>query len=263
MARIHTFEVGYCTHPACIAVRGEGWKPKKFPARAFLIETRKGHYLWDTGYSAHFEMHAKGVYAPYRWITPVHYDDSVEDLRHQLFQFGVTPAMLRGILLSHFHADHIAGLPDFPSIPLWASREAVMGVAGLRGLRALAQGFIPTLLPSDFTDRVRLYDDEERASLPEALLPFKYGRQLDDSDEVIIVALPGHAKGHVGAFVQTDAGWVLLASDSSWSSEGYKNLVGPSEISFLLQDDRKAYYETLHRLHALHLKGVPILLSHA
>ncbi len=51
MARIHTFIVGYCTHPACMALRGAGLATRKFPARAYLLETRSGLYLLDTGYA--------------------------------------------------------------------------------------------------------------------------------------------------------------------------------------------------------------------
>lgn len=263
MAKLHVFEVGYCTHPACIAVRGAGIAPRKFPARAYLIETRQGCYLWDTGYSQHFEEFARGIYAPYKWVTPVSYDDNTDCLLAQLSAIGLGPSDLRGILLSHYHADHVAGLRDFPSVPLWSSPEALASIKGLRGLRALLQAFIPELLPIDFDARISTFSSAQWRPLPGALSPFQHGWYMPESDELIVVPLPGHAAGHIGAFVQTDSGWVLLASDAAWATAGYESLVGPSEIAFLVQDNRAAYYETLKKLHAIHLRGIPIFLSHA
>ena len=75
--------------------------------------------------------------------------------------------------------------------------------------------------------------------------------------------LPGHAAGHLGAFVLEDTGWTLIASDAAWAAEGYEQLRGPSELSFLIQDSRSAYYETLKKIHLLNMGGeVKIELTH-
>lgn len=37
MAKVTVFEVGYCTHIGCMALRG-GFRVCKFPARAYLLE---------------------------------------------------------------------------------------------------------------------------------------------------------------------------------------------------------------------------------
>ena len=75
--------------------------------------------------------------------------------------------------------------------------------------------------------------------------------------------LPGHAAGHIGAFVLTDSGWELLASDAAWSPKSYESLRGPSRMAHLVMDNSAAYYQTLNRLHQLHLGGnVKIHLCH-
>lgn len=38
MAKVTVFEVGYCTHIGCMALRGAGFRVCKFPARAYLLE---------------------------------------------------------------------------------------------------------------------------------------------------------------------------------------------------------------------------------
>lgn len=263
MARIHTFEVGYCTHPACVALRGAGLATRRFPARAYLLETRSGCYLWDTGYSDQFQAQAKGIYQAYGWVTPVHYQHKHEHLVRQLAARGLAPKDLRGVLISHFHADHVAGLSDYPDVPLYASAVAVNAIRGLTGLQALFKAFIPGLLPKDFESRLRLFEKSNAQLLPAILQPFLAGWPVDPLGEIFVVPLPGHAEGHVGAFVLTDYGWELLAADAAWAPEAYQELRGPSELSFIIQHNRKDYYATLNNLQALHRNAAArIHLSH-
>jgi len=262
MAEIHAFKVGYCTHPACMAVKGAGLRPRPFPSRAYLLMTKSGPYLWDTGYAEHFNEEARGIYAPYRWVTPVHYQHDADCLETQLSRFGVRPRDIREILISHFHADHVAGLRDYPKVPMIASRAALDAIRTLRGLAALRRAFIPALLPQDFEDRIQAFEKAPAQDLPAELFPFTQGWPIDAKGELWAVALPGHAEGHMGAFVQTDSGWQLLAADAAWAPEAYREMRGPAELSFLIQHSRKEYYETLAKLHALDGNGIRIHLSH-
>ena len=84
MARITAFRVGHCTHPSCMVLKGSGLASRCFPSRAYLIETRAGLYLWDTGYAEHFRAAtSKGVYRMYAWVTPIFFDEN-ESLQGQL-----------------------------------------------------------------------------------------------------------------------------------------------------------------------------------
>lgn len=66
MASITAFRVGHCTHPSCMVLKGSGLASRCFPSRAYLIATRAGLYLWDTGYAEHFRAAtSKGVYRMY------------------------------------------------------------------------------------------------------------------------------------------------------------------------------------------------------
>src|SRR5205823_12482995 len=91
----------------------------------------------------------------YRWVTPMHVRPELA-VAAQLPRFGLTPADVKTVVISHFHADHVAGLRDFPHADLVALRSAYADVAGRRGLRALAVAFVPKLLPEDFERRATL-----------------------------------------------------------------------------------------------------------
>ena len=69
--------------------------------------------------------------------------------------FGLAPRDVRRVVVSHFHADHVAGLRDFPNADLVALRSAYEDVAGRRGL-GLAVAFVPALMPDDFDRRAML-----------------------------------------------------------------------------------------------------------
>ncbi len=263
MASITTFRVGHCTHPSCMALKGSGLASRCFPSRAYLIETSRGLYLWDTGYAEHFRAAtAQGVFRLYPWITPVSFEPH-ESLVGQLRDRGIRPDQIDTLILSHFHADHIAGMRDFPKARLLSATRGWDAVRRLSGLRAVRQGFVPGLLPGDIEARLEFVERWSLTALPASLAPFTMAHDITGTGELMVVGLPGHVEGHLGAFVAGDQGWTLLASDAAWLADSYRQLRGPSELSFLIQHSRRAYYATLRRLQALHESGgATIRLTH-
>ncbi|MBW4193747.1 MBL fold metallo-hydrolase [Enterobacter bugandensis] len=264
MAKITAFETGYCTHIGCMALKGAGFKICKFPSRAWLLEVGSHKWLWDTGYSSWFEHYTRsGVFRIYRQVTPVYYDPQAS-LVQQLRVQGLVEGDIDSIILSHFHADHVAGLRDFPNTGCICSGEGWQLVRKLQGFAALRQAFIPGLFPTDFESSLSFIESFESLRLPEALAPFQQGYILPGSKgEIILVPLPGHAAGHFGAFVLTEKGWTLLAADAAWSPDNYRELRGPSRIANMVMSDSAAYYRTLQQLNQLWKNGeVDIRLCH-
>lgn len=249
---------------ACMALRGAGMAVCRFPARAYLIESARGRWLWDTGYASHFLDHTRdGIFKWYRRVTPVHFD-AKQAVARQLRERGVLVGDLTAVILSHFHGDHIAGLRDLQGVPTWLAGGGWSTTRALRGIGALRSGFIPGLIPPDFESSVTAIETFRQIALPSALAPFTHAYAVPGAeDEFLIVHLPGHAEGHIGAFVATEKGWVLLASDAAWSHTGYRELVGPSRLVHAVMSDIGQYYDTLKKLNQLHRHGrVCIRLTH-
>jgi glyoxylase-like metal-dependent hydrolase (beta-lactamase superfamily II) len=264
MATITAFEAGYCTHLACIALRGTGLRTCQFPSRAYLIETARGRWLWDTGYATHFlDSTRHGVFAWYRRITPVHFNPG-EAVVKQLQARGIRAGDLNAIILSHFHGDHIAGLRDFQNVPVLLSGTGWAATRSLRGFPALRQAFVPALIPPEFEVSMTAIETLSPVELPAELAPFTHAYPVPGAEgELLIVELPGHAAGHIGAFVATTQGWALLASDAAWSPASYQKLVGPSRLAHAIMDNPVQYHETLHKLNYLyHHSQVAIQLTH-
>lgn len=256
MAKITTFEVGYCTHPGCMALKGAPFRACKFPARAYLLEAGDKRWLWDTGYANWFKDYTRsGLFWLYRKVTPVYFDPK-ESLVAQLRDQGYLSDDIDAMILSHFHADHIAGLRDFSSLRFICSAEGWQKTRHLRGIAALKQAFIPGLIPESFETALQFFEGFSQVALSPELMPFEWGYELPCSQgQILLVPLPGHAAGHYGAFIETDEGWVLLASDAAWSPISYQTLRGPSRMASLLMDNSLAYYQTLTQLNQLWLGG--------
>ena len=116
--KINILHAGYCTAPEHIAIHGGRWRSIHFPAMfALLRHPRFGAMLFDTGYSYRFFDETKKFPKRfYRWMTPVtlHEEDLVVN---QLATFDLRPKDISHVFISHFHADHIASLPDLSLVP--------------------------------------------------------------------------------------------------------------------------------------------------
>ena len=112
---VHLLRVGHCRHCERLACTAGRWRIIQFPAIcALLVHPQHGAALFDTGYAERFFAATQPFPERlYRWITPMTLPPE-ETLTAQLARLGLRPADIRVSLISHLHADHIAGLRDLP-----------------------------------------------------------------------------------------------------------------------------------------------------
>jgi glyoxylase-like metal-dependent hydrolase (beta-lactamase superfamily II) len=212
---------------------------------ALLGHPRHGWLLWDAGYHPRLlEATERLPFRIYRWVTPMHLQPE-RAAAAQLARLGVRPGDVRRVLLSHFHADHVAGLRDFPDAQWLALEDAWADVEKRQGLRALSRAFVPALLPEDFARRATL--------LPELtgppLGPLGPTHDLFGDGSAVLVALPGHARGQLGLLARTDRGPVFFVADSCWLTRAIRLRRPPHRVTNLFADDPRALRATLSRLH--------------
>lgn len=237
---------GYCTAKQSHALRGAKSKTIKFYATYAHIEHPvHGHILYDTGYTRRFyDVTKKFPFKLYAKLTKVYISEHEEAIE-MLKQKGIDANDINYIIVSHFHADHIGGLKDFPRAKFICSDIAYEDIKDRKGVAALKKGFIPALMPADFEKRVELIS----FSKAEQLLP-ELGPVVDlfNDGSIILCSLPGHAKGQVGALLNTDKK-VFLISDAAWLKENYTNLHLPSPLVKLFFDSWKDFENSLQKVH--------------
>ncbi len=259
-------QAGYCTHAEHRTLRGGQRRTVPFPALFALIEhPMRGPILFDTGYTPRFfEETRQFPYSLYARMTPTFVKPS-ETALAQLQAQGLAADDIGHIILSHFHADHVAGVADFPQARFFCFEDAYEAVRRKKGIGAVRAGYLAGLLPTDFEQRAVPLGSEGWVALPASSAPFEHGLDILGDRSLLGVRLPGHAHGQMGLFMTTEQwGPVLLAADACWHSRAYRNLLFPPLLTNLIQADARAYRQTLTNLHHLHRNNpeIHIIPSH-
>ncbi|CAG7642001.1 N-acyl homoserine lactonase AttM [Paenibacillus solanacearum] len=262
--KLRLFAAGYCKHPEWITIRGGGVAAIRIPALFACIEhPEAGILLWDTGYADRFLTETEKLpNRLYRAVTPV-WIRSEDNAVRQLASVGIAPEQVKGIIISHFHADHIAGLKDFPAASFYYTQEAYEGVRLLRGIAAVRKAFLPGLLPADFVQRSRIIPPARRID-PPVNDPFPDAMDVLGDGSLLAVGLPGHAAGQIGLLLSTQQQDYLLCADAVWSSAAYREHRPPHPLAGLMMESKRQYDQSLERLVRLHREfpALRIIPSH-
>ncbi|GAC1673080.1 MAG: MBL fold metallo-hydrolase [Ktedonobacteraceae bacterium] len=242
----HILDTGYCLAWEDHLIQGGRHERLQCHSLVALLQhPQHGWLLWDTGYAPRMlDATSHFPFSLYRRATPLHLDARLA-VAAQLVRWHLTPGDITHIIISHFHADHIAGLRDFPSATLIATESAYLDVASRRGLRALKRAFIPELLPTDFARRARLLSPFAGETLP----ALGATHDLFNDGSLLLVALPGHAHGQVGLLANTQRGRILFAADGCWLRRSIYEQRPPSRLTHPVVDDPKAVRTTIQHLH--------------
>ncbi|MBV8572215.1 MAG: MBL fold metallo-hydrolase [Acidobacteriaceae bacterium] len=216
-----------------------------------MEHSRAGIVLFDSGLSPRLFTYASSLADKlYRAVLPVKI--SFEDTASaRLKSMGIDASDVSVVICSHFHADHVGGAADFPRARYVFLEDGYRQLLQGSKLARAKAGFFPELLPHDFEQRawslVRSHFKPHRnASLTE----FEEGVDLFGDGSLLVIDLPGHAAGHIGALVRTSSGQqYLLAADACWLETSYRNNLSPPDwVMRLIIDDRRRYLDTLAKL---------------
>lgn len=184
---------------------GRMWT-EPLPMLVYVIEHVEGVFLVDAGLSeetvAPWPSDDPGNRFFYRHFLDFRFAPN-QRIDRQLAALGIAPDRVRGIVLSHRHADHSDGtahLPQEAAVYVGASDWPVhMGAR-----RGPWPGKMPTLVTN--------------GGAPFGAFPSS--RALTSDGAVVIVPLPGHSPGHLGVIVRTAEADLVFAGDAAFSAEG-------------------------------------------
>lgn len=171
-----------------------------------LVEAADGLVLVDTGFGLQDIAEPGPRLGPTRHlIRPVL--DPDETAARQVRALGHRPQDVRHIIITHFDLDHIGGLADFPDAQVHVTADEADGAVHhpsrrerLR-FRARQWAHGPHLV--------------EHAVQGDAWRGFAAAEQLTGVDDgIVLIALPGHTRGHAAVAVRDGERWVLHAGDA-------------------------------------------------
>jgi glyoxylase-like metal-dependent hydrolase (beta-lactamase superfamily II) len=257
------FSSGYCEAHASIAnpINGKG-KTRFYAVWALLNFPTIGYVLFDTGYSEDFQNATKSFPSIlYRWATPVtiHNNDTALSI---LASRGIKAEQINYVIISHFHADHICGLRDFPNAKFICTKAAYEQVSNHHGFASVSRGILHGLIPSDLENRILFIEDiADHVYIDNfGLKTFK----MFGTEEFRLILLPGHARGMLGFTYETTEKRIIYATDASWSYDTFLQIILPSKIVKLFFDSWHEYIETQQKLRAFQSKNpqFKVLFTH-
>lgn len=260
---LRLFTTGYTSAKAHLVERGTSRTVTyRFHALIGVIEHPiHGLTLFDTGYAPRFfDATRRWPYRIYRWMTPVFTDQRLSAFE-VLKSNGINPGDIRRIILSHFHADHVCGLIDFPHADIISRGRCWNAVRNRTGMGAVRRAFLPGLLPEDIEDRLFPIDQFHDPGFG----PFSRSHDLFADGSVRVFDLPGHAAGQIGVLVQRSPDdRAFLVADSVWTSRIYRGNLKPTLPFRLLADSVRDVTTTQQRLHELHCRypDIEIIPTH-
>jgi glyoxylase-like metal-dependent hydrolase (beta-lactamase superfamily II) len=255
--QVRFIEAGSCKHPEkFVNPKSGAFKNIRFPSSVAVIEHSKhGIILFDTGYSPRF--HEATRHFPeklYALVTPVSIEPETTALA-QLKKMGIQNSDISHVVLSHFHADHVAGVGDFTHAQYVFSREELEHFRGLNRFNRVRAGFLNALLPTDLEARRHPFSDSlSKVDQPiRELGPGWYGKDLFGDESLMLVPLPGHTLGQIGLFIRVSTGEnYFLVADAAWLKSSFEENTVPTALAQIVFHDKKTYAETLSRIHEVH-----------
>lgn len=256
--KVRFFNGGYCRQLLAL-VDKRSWKFVRFHA-VFLAMQHPNHgwIVVDTGYGGRFrEATRRWPYRLYRYVTPANMAGTAADA---LKSAGINPAEIRHLIVTHFHADHVGGLIDFPLATIHYHEDAWRPLAMLTPLRRTRSAFLPELLPADLHIRGRAISAD--AFKPSNELPFLVHDLFGDGS-IRLVSLPGHAPGHIGVLLANDHQEIFYTADAFWRMAQIEDGLEIPRLARSFQWDPAAYAETVGKLReACRLSRFKLLACH-
>lgn len=198
--------------------RGAWNEPGEMVCHCLLIETEAGLVLVDTGLGRE-EVQRRSLSPLLDLFSPPRYEMQ-ETAYQQILALGLDPADVRHIILTHLDIDHAGALADFPQAKVHLHRQEYKSGKWQPGLAEKLR-----YLPRQWQHGVKWQTYEP---LGEIWYGFDAVRPLVGlPEDILLIPLTGHSKGHSGIAVKIDSGWLLHCGDA-YFEQGQLNFPLPS-----------------------------------
>jgi len=193
-------------------------------AHVLLIETSNGLVLVDSGYGL------DDIADPARRLGPVRHLirpalDPAETAARQVERLGFRREDVRHIILTHLDLDHTGGLSDFPQAQVHITTAEATGA-----IRSPSPRERMRYRPAQWAHHPKIVEHNPAG---DKWRGFAAAEQLDTiAPGIVLIALPGHTRGHAAVAVDTVNRWLLHAGDAFYH---HGTLDGHSRVPAVLR----------------------------
>jgi glyoxylase-like metal-dependent hydrolase (beta-lactamase superfamily II) len=178
-----------------------------FPIWAWVIEHPEGIFLIDTGENANVndEEYFKKEGMFFNWLNTSQFKFDVapsEEIGVQLSMLNLSPDKIATVVLTHLHLDHIDGLKYFKN-----SNILVNDYEWKHPSFAL-----PSLYPEWFSPTLMKLHENENSSFTKSI-------SLTEANDLLLIATPGHTKGHCSVLATAENNSYLFAGDVTYDQQ--------------------------------------------
>lgn len=256
--KLHTNYAGFCYSKENHAIKGGRNTNIKFHALWVLIlHPKHGYILYDTGYTRRFYNVTK--FFPnkiYALITKVVVDEQ-DEIKLQLLRNNISPHDIKHIIISHFHADHIGGLLDFPNARFYVSKTAFEYFKKIPEVIAFSKGILKKLVPADIEQRMEFIEEKSNIYSND---DFGTSYDLFADETISLIPLPGHAPGQMGMRVETEKAKYFFIADACWLRKSFEKNILPSKLAWMIIHSWKDLKESQDKVHRFFKKNSDIYI---
>ena len=241
------------------AARLPGLMPRQLVAHCLVVEQPEGLVVVDTGLGTDdVREKAKRLGRPFTMMVGPRFDGA-ETLLAQLGRLGYSPGDVRDIVMTHLDPDHAGGLADFPKARVHVHAKELQAARKPTARERMRYIKAHWSHGPDWVEHSEQGEDW-----------FGFGSVQQVTDDVVMVPLHGHTRGHCGVAVRRpDGGWLLHAGDAYFFAGDKEDprSCPPGLRMFQLGmavdgDARRANLARLQELHARHSDEVTVFCAH-
>jgi glyoxylase-like metal-dependent hydrolase (beta-lactamase superfamily II) len=247
--------------PERFMLKGGAWRMIDVKVRyGFLAHPTLGPVLIDTGYGPRVTSGKERSFALKAYTAALRPcliagNCVLPFLRSK----GIEPDDIRTIIITHFHADHVSALLDFPKAQFLLPYNVWKSFVGSGQFGNLRHGIFSELIPEDVASRMTIFETLPVVQLDD---PFSLGHDLLGDGSVLSIDLPGHATGHCGLLFTDCPRPLLYATDVQWLPEAITENRAPGFPANLIYDDANAAINSAAKVRAFAARGGDFLLCH-
>jgi glyoxylase-like metal-dependent hydrolase (beta-lactamase superfamily II) len=183
--------------------------PKKVICHCLLIESRSGLVLVDTGFadSVYKNPKSMGLLQPFFGLQHSPEDSALQ----QIQKLGFQPSDVRHLIPTHLDNDHAGAIDDFPTATVHASNQELQAALN-------PKGFVENIRYRQFRQKNSSQWKLHSITEGENWFGFQGVRALKGTDdEILLIPLFGHTRGHIGVAAKSDTKWTFHVGDSYYN----------------------------------------------